>query len=179
MKKAFNSYDITKTIILSLFVLFFGIIYVVFIKIDDYDPSDLLETYIVETSNKHYKVNEYAGFGTYDADLNIINKSTNSNIVSIEMYVMGEDELNNDSEKLSDNIIIEESKVIRDNTNLININTSTAIELDALPKIGPSIANAIVKYREKYGDFKNIEQIKNVTGIGEKIFEAIKDLISV
>lgn len=160
---------ITKTIILSLFVLFFGVIYVIFIKTDDFSPADLLETYIVESSDKYYKVNEYAGFGTYDLDSSYINHlSTDSNVVTIEMYAFG-DEV--EVETKTDSII--------EQNNLININNATVDELDELPKIGPSIANAIIKYREKYGEFINIEQIKNVTGIGDKVFESIKDLITV
>lgn len=62
---------------------------------------------------------------------------------------------------------------------LININTASAAELDSLPDIGPSRVEAIIKYREKNGGFKNIEEIKNISGIGEKSFEKMKDLICV
>ena len=184
MDKRFNLFYVTKTIVLSLFVLFFGVIYVIFIKTDDYNPQDLLKTYIVETESINYKVNKYSGFGTYDDSLRVLDRATDSNIVSIEMYVVSEED---------DVDIIEETatnkgnnrletitkKINKSNSKLININNATAEELDTLPKIGPSIATAIIKYREKYGDFKSIEQIKNVTGIGDKIFETIKDLISV
>ncbi len=59
----------------------------------------------------------------------------------------------------------------------ININTATIGELDNLPGIGPVIAQRVVEYRQEKGNFKKIEDIKNVKGIGEKIFENIKDLI--
>lgn len=62
----------------------------------------------------------------------------------------------------------------------ININTATAEELATnLPGIGESIAKRIVEYRIYNGDFVSIDEIKNVSGIGEAKFEAIKELICV
>lgn len=64
-------------------------------------------------------------------------------------------------------------------TTLVNINTADAQQLQALPGIGPAIAERIVQYRQAHGPFKTKEDIKNVQGIGDKKFEAIKDLITV
>ncbi|MFA5828552.1 MAG: helix-hairpin-helix domain-containing protein [Candidatus Shapirobacteria bacterium] len=61
----------------------------------------------------------------------------------------------------------------------ININKATAEELDVLPGIGPAIAKRIIEYREKNGGFLNTEEIKLVSGIGEKLFEKIKDKITI
>ncbi|MFN4268814.1 MAG: ComEA family DNA-binding protein [Fervidobacterium pennivorans] len=61
----------------------------------------------------------------------------------------------------------------------ININTATLEELQKLPGIGPAKAQAIIDYRTLNGPFKNIEEIKNVKGIGEKTFEKLRDLITV
>lgn len=61
----------------------------------------------------------------------------------------------------------------------ININTATAEELDSIPEIGPSKAKAIIEYRETEGEFSEIEDIMNVSGIGEKTFEKLKDYITV
>ncbi|MGB9553591.1 MAG: helix-hairpin-helix domain-containing protein, partial [bacterium] len=61
----------------------------------------------------------------------------------------------------------------------ININTASASELESLPGIGPVLAQRIVDYRTQKGGFKSIEEIKEVSGIGDKKFEAIKDLITV
>jgi competence protein ComEA len=61
----------------------------------------------------------------------------------------------------------------------ININTSTAEELTALPGIGEQIAENIINYRDQYGLFKFKEDLKNVKGIGEKKYEQIKDLVSI
>lgn len=66
------------------------------------------------------------------------------------------------------------------NLNKININTATVEELsENLSGVGESIAKRIVEYREHNGEFTNIEDIKNVSGIGDKMFESIKDLICV
>ena len=62
---------------------------------------------------------------------------------------------------------------------MININTATQAELESLPRIGPAIAQRIIEYRTLNGPFTSIEQIKNVKGIGEATFNAIKDFITV
>ena len=56
----------------------------------------------------------------------------------------------------------------------ININTATEQELERLKGIGPATAKNIIRYREEYGGFSSIEEIKNVKRIGDKIFEKIK-----
>lgn len=61
----------------------------------------------------------------------------------------------------------------------VNINTATQEELDALPGIGPSIASKIIDYREQNGKFNSIEEIKEVSGIGEAKYEKIKDSITI
>lgn len=61
----------------------------------------------------------------------------------------------------------------------ININTATQIELEELPGIGTSTAYRIIQYRQENGKFSSIEDIKNVSGIGEAKFNQIKDLICV
>ena len=61
----------------------------------------------------------------------------------------------------------------------ININTATEQELESLKGIGPATAKNIIRYREEYGGFSSIEEIKNVKRIGDKIFEKIKEDICV
>lgn len=61
----------------------------------------------------------------------------------------------------------------------ININTATEAELTTLSGIGPSKAAAIIAYREENGGFKTIEDLKNVSGIGDKTFEKLQDAIKV
>lgn len=63
-------------------------------------------------------------------------------------------------------------------SSLVNINTANKDDLMSLPNIGDKRADAIIEYR-KTQKFEKIEDIKNVTGIGEKYYEALKDLITV
>ncbi|MBP5249034.1 MAG: helix-hairpin-helix domain-containing protein, partial [Lachnospiraceae bacterium] len=62
---------------------------------------------------------------------------------------------------------------------LVNINTASAEELITLPGIGESRAKDIISYRTNIGLFEKIEDIKNVSGIGEKMFTRLMDLITV
>jgi competence protein ComEA len=61
----------------------------------------------------------------------------------------------------------------------VNLNRADASELETLPGIGPSKAEAIIEYRETNGSFKSIEDLKSISGIGDKTFEKLKELISV
>lgn len=65
------------------------------------------------------------------------------------------------------------------NNEKININTADAEELTRLPGIGDVIAGRIIEYREKQGKFNAIEEITEVSGIGETKFSQIKDMITV
>ncbi|AJD91587.1 hypothetical protein JMA_22700 [Jeotgalibacillus malaysiensis] len=60
----------------------------------------------------------------------------------------------------------------------ININTADQSELETIPGIGPAKASAIIQYREENGQFKSVEELMNISGIGEKTFEKLKELIS-
>jgi len=61
----------------------------------------------------------------------------------------------------------------------INLNTATVGELTKLKRIGPAYAQRIIDYREKYGPFEKIEDLMKVKGIGQKTFDANKDMITV
>jgi competence protein ComEA len=61
--------------------------------------------------------------------------------------------------------------------NLISINNAGVDELVKLPRVGPKIAQRIVDYRQKNGKFKKLEDLMNVSGIGEKIFKSLEDMI--
>ncbi|MCI2061233.1 MAG: helix-hairpin-helix domain-containing protein [Eubacteriaceae bacterium] len=60
----------------------------------------------------------------------------------------------------------------------VNINTADSAELQTLTGVGPAIAGRIIAYREQNGNFSKPEDIKNVSGIGDKTYEKMKDDIS-
>ncbi|MGX1192819.1 helix-hairpin-helix domain-containing protein [Metabacillus sp. SLBN-84] len=62
---------------------------------------------------------------------------------------------------------------------VVNLNKASSEELQTLTGIGPAKAEAIIAYREEAGGFKAVEDLMNVSGIGEKSFEKVKDSISV
>lgn len=90
----------------------------------------------------------------------------------------------NRAEKLYDGQKIYIPNVVEDGTvvlgvsttkNIIRINTASLEDLDLLNGVGPSIAQRIIDYRTEMGGFKSIEEIKLVPGIGDKMFEKIKN----
>jgi competence protein ComEA len=56
----------------------------------------------------------------------------------------------------------------------ISVNEASADELEMLPGIGPSLASRIIEYRQTHGGFKTLDELKNVRGIGEKLFAKIQ-----
>ena len=76
---------------------------------------------------------------------------------------------------IMENTVVSASDVI----GKININTAEAEELMLLPSVGEGRAEDIIEYREENGDFSRIEDIMQVSGIGEKTFEEIKEQITV
>ncbi len=62
---------------------------------------------------------------------------------------------------------------------MVNINTASQTELEALPNIGPVTAQKIIAFREEFGEFSRIEEIKKVSGIGEATFEKFAAYITV
>ena len=90
----------------------------------------------------------------------------------------------NRAEKLYDgqkiyipNVVEDETVVLGVSTtkNIIRINTASLEDLDLLNGVGPSIAQRIIDYRTENGGFKSIDEIKLVPGIGDKMFEKIKN----
>ena len=61
----------------------------------------------------------------------------------------------------------------------LSLNTATLDELMTLPGIGEAKAQAIIEYREEVGAFQNIEELKEVSGIGDAIFDQIKENITI
>lgn len=61
----------------------------------------------------------------------------------------------------------------------ININKADETELQNLPGIGPAKAAAIIEYRNTNGPFNAVEDLKNISGIGDKTFDKLKDLLAI
>ncbi|MBX3100067.1 MAG: ComEA family DNA-binding protein [Salinibacterium sp.] len=61
---------------------------------------------------------------------------------------------------------------------LVNLNTADAATLDTLPRVGPAMAARIIEWREANGPFVVIEDLLGITGIGDKTFEGLRDLVT-
>ena len=61
----------------------------------------------------------------------------------------------------------------------IDLNTATEADLDTLPGIGPALAQRIIDYRTQHGAFRTVDELRNVSGIGDAKFAEIKDLVTV
>lgn len=64
-------------------------------------------------------------------------------------------------------------------TQAVNVNSGTVTQFEALPGIGPSMAQRIVTYREKNGPFKKLEDLMNIQGIGEKSFLKLRPFLTI
>ena len=115
-----------------------------------------------------------AGGVTPDADFSKINLAY---IVSDaqKIYIPSVNDNFNESNYISD---LPGENVLEDSSTSININTASQSELETLPGVGPSTALKIIDYRSKNGNFKKVEDIMNVPGIGESKFNNLKDYIT-
>ena len=126
---------------------------------------------------------EKLGGTTKKADLNNINLAIR--VKDEEHYIIPKigEAKQEDLKDVNNTKYIENAEIKNENTakdsSKININTATLEELDKLPGVGEATANKIISHREENGQFKTIEDIKNVNGIGDKKFEKMKELICV
>lgn len=121
---------------------------------------------------------EEAGGTTEEADLSNVNLAYSlSDGQKIKIPNINEE--NKETiveEKAGEDIIIEGNKSEEEK---ININKATQTEIETLPGIGPSTALKIINYRNEHGKFEKIEDVKNVSGIGDSKYENIKEYICV
>lgn len=136
---------------------------------------------------------EMAGGAKEDANLSKINLAYQLEDGQ-KLYVPNindKEEIEYITEDVAKNNIIDNNGIVTDEkennkTNIergekvmVNINKASQAELDALPGIGPSIAESIIEYRNENGKFSSIDDIKNVKGIGDAKYDKIKDSIEV
>lgn len=115
---------------------------------------------------------EIAGGLTAEADISNINRA--KELSNHELII-----IKNINDKISQDESKNEGQNIEDDDGKININTADISKLKEIPGIGDIKANSIIMYRESNGNFKSIEELKNIEGIGEKTFEKIKNNIKI
>lgn len=130
-------------------------------------------TYEAKDNERVIDIIKKAGGLTDKADLSNINLSEKIyDEMVIRIYSI--DDQNNNKTEEKENI---QNGRLEDNK--ISINSATESELMQINGIGKTKAENIIKYRNKYGKFKKIEDLKNVSGIGDSTFEKIKDSIKI
>ena len=152
-------------------------------------------TYTVDINFRVIDVIDKAGGLTENADTSVINLSkkvidemviiiySKEQVKNFEETKKQEDYLQNKCISPDDNSLRNDACISNSQTNVVsgkvNINTASISELMTLNGIGESRAKDIISYREKNGPFKTIEDIKNVSGIGESTYANIKENITV
>lgn len=121
--------------------------------------------YEIKEGTRLFEVIEMAGGLLDDADVNGFNQA----------------EIIRDEDKI---VIPSETGGDEASTNMIrggkvDINMADSEALKSIPGIGPSMADRIIKYREENGRFRKKEDLKNVSGIGDKVYEKLKDMVTV
>lgn len=92
------------------------------------------------------------------------------------IYIPTKEELENE-QSIPELVQVPSASSSTSSSGKVNINTASLTELEGLPGIGPSRAKAISAYREEKGNFSKTDELMNISGIGPKIFDNIKDLI--
>ncbi|KSU63766.1 hypothetical protein AS034_05860 [[Bacillus] enclensis] len=128
--------------------------------------------YEVKKGERLKFVIDRAGGFTAKADSKLINLAIR---VTDEMliYVPGE------GEAATQFPLIQETSASSGGDGKIDLNEASQEDFETLPGIGPAKAAAFVQYREENGPFASIEDIKNISGIGDKTFEKLQELIFV
>lgn len=133
------------------------------------------DVYILNENSIIKDLIEAAGGLTENADLSNINRAKKLQNHDL-IYIANKNEAVKGIQSTESS---SSSKGKENSDKKININTANVEELKVLNGIGDAKAKSIIEYREKNGGFKSIEDIKNVTGISEKMFEKIKEQIEV
>ena len=132
----------------------------------------------IKKNSRIADVIEKAGGVTEEADLSKVNLAyevKDGQKINIPNFEEDEQIEEYVTEDAGENVLPEEER----KNGKVNINTAKQTELETLSGIGPSTALKIINYRDENGEFKSIEDLKNVPGIGDSKFENIKDDICV
>lgn len=129
--------------------------------------------YEVSDGTRLFEVIDKAGGLTEDADIDGINRA--ETVQDGQKIMIGRHGENPDENRDS----YSANNVTDSGEDKVNINTADAAALQTIPGIGPSKADRIIEYRESEGKFNEIDDIKNISGIGNKTFESIKEYITV
>ncbi|MEF2819198.1 MAG: helix-hairpin-helix domain-containing protein [Clostridium sp.] len=130
------------------------------------------DVYILNEGSIIRDLIEAAGGLTPEADISNINRA--KELSNHELII-----IKNINDEVSQEEVENEIQSIEADDGKININTADINKLKEIPGIGDVKANSIIMYRESNGNFKSIEDLKNVDGIGEKTFEKIKNNIKI
>ncbi len=157
---------------------------------DIFSTNDLIKVYIcgevnypevyeIENGKRITDLLDMAGGASEGADLTTVNLAQKV-VDGQRIYIPSKEEVENGGYALSmqDNNLNSGTGDIF-STMVVNINSASLGELQSLPGIGPITAQYIIDYRNKSGPFRSKEELKKVTGIGEKKYEKIKDAISI
>lgn len=156
--------------------------------------------YSLESGKRVSDVIQLAGGLTENADTSVINlskKVTDEMVIIIyskyevadfkktkEVEKQVQDSCLNYYEGIKNDACIQDNNNNNDNTSISNenkkvsINTASLEELQTLTGIGESKAKSIIEYREENGGFKDVTELKNISGIGDSIFDKIKENIT-
>ena len=131
------------------------------------------DVYRVKNGSRLFEVIAQAGGLTAQADINVINRAETVRDGQ-KIRILSYEETNQGAQQQGDASASQYRSQAQANDEKININLADAATLQMIPGIGPSKAERILEYRETTGPFQNIEDIKNVSGIGNlKTFESI------
>ncbi|MFJ7979345.1 helix-hairpin-helix domain-containing protein [Lysinibacillus xylanilyticus] len=136
--------------------------------------------YELQTDQRIIDAVKLAGGYTQDADTQLINhaqKVEDEMVIYIPQKGEKLDEITPNLLKMPTSGTSQGDNGMKDQK--VNLNKADEAMLTTLSGIGPSKAQSIISYREENGGFKTIEDLKKVSGIGDKIFEKLKDFITV
>ncbi|OOM72934.1 helix-hairpin-helix domain-containing protein [Clostridium sp. BL-8] len=129
------------------------------------------DVYMLDENSIIKDLIEAAGGLTENADLSNINRAKKLQDHDL-IYIANKNEIVNGTQNVN-----QSSNNNENNSKKVNINNATLEELKTIKGVGDAKAKSIIEYREQNGGFKTIDDIKKVTGIGEKMFETIKEQI--